>query len=316
MFAEGKLQYEHSEKTKEDKVEFAKAVLSNLMGMRDFGTLLKKSAVKSLTVNSEGIFIELFSGIKLYINDNDYAEVPITCLCMGGYEVEEMGIVKRILDYYKEEKDFTVLDVGANVGWYSLNILKTYPWMRVFSVEPGPATFDRLKNNFMLNHLSVENLVNLGFYKENGKIDFYYVGEASGASSLVNLWEREDAQRECVEMMRLDDWAAENRVDRIDFIKCDVEGSEFFVYQGGAEMIKKCRPIIFSEMLRKWSAKFSYHPNDIIAFLGGVGYECFVIKGEGLAKIDTVTEATVETNYFFLHKEKHDKLISDLSRES
>lgn len=103
---------------------------------------------------------------------------------------------------------------GANVGWYSLNILKMYPLVRVFSIEPSLVTFGRLKNNFVLNHLSTENLVNLGFYKENGKLDFYYDDEWSGASSLVNLRERENAPKECVEMARPDDWAVENRVGR------------------------------------------------------------------------------------------------------
>ena len=63
---------------------------------------------------------------------------------------------------------------------------------------------------------------------------------------------------------RMDDFVKDENINRIDFIKCDVEGSELFVYQGGIESIDRFKPIVFSEMLRKWSNKFGYHPNDII----------------------------------------------------
>lgn len=54
-------------------------------------------------------------------------------------------------------------------------------------------------------------------------------------------------------------------------------------------------------MLRKWSAKFGYHPNDIIDLFASVGYKCFVIKEDKLRKFARVDEETVGTNYFFLH---------------
>lgn len=313
MFQEIKTQYENSKKERADRAEYQKNVHSHLMEMTDIKLLLEGSNVNRLMVDESGIYAELKTGIKLYMNENDYMEVPVVCLCGGDYETEETKMVSRILDVYKDVKGFTVLDIGANIGWYSLNILKRYPRMQVFSFEPGPVTYGRLKRNFALNGFSTERLVNLGFYKENGMLDFYYDTEESGASSLVNLRGKAGVRKDSVRMVKLDDWAADHEIDRVDFIKCDVEGSEFFVYQGGAKTIEKCRPIIFSEMLRKWCGKFGYHPNDIISFLRGLGYACFVIRGTGLAQIDTVEESTVETNYFFLHEEKHRDLIGELS---
>lgn len=313
MFQEVKRQYENSEKEKKDKLNYYKNTLSHLAETSDLNLLMEMSVVDRLIIDGDGMYVELNSGIKLYINESDYTQVPIACLCGGDYEPEETGMVRKILSYYKGNKNFTVFDIGANVGWYSLNILSMYSFMRVFSFEPCPATYGRLKKNFKLNGFSTERLVNLGFYKENGTLDFYYDTEESGASSLVNLRGKAGVRKDSVRMVKLDDWAADHEIDRVDFIKCDVEGSEFFVYQGGAKTIEKCRPIIFSEMLRKWCGKFGYHPNDIISFLGGLGYACFVIRGTGLAQIDTVEESTVETNYFFLHEEKHRDLIGELS---
>lgn len=67
-------------------------------------------------------------------------------------------------------------------------------------------------------------------------------------------------------------------------------------------------------MLRKWCAKFGYHPNDIIYFYKNMGYSCFVFREDRLIPFEQVTETTIETNYFFLHTKKHSNLINDLCK--
>lgn len=75
-------------------------------------------------------------------------------------------------------------------------------------------------------------------------------------------------------------------------------------------------PVVFSEMLRKWSAKFGYTPNDIIKFFKNLGYRCFVIADEEkLRECPIVTENTVETNYFFLHEVRHTNIIGEMCGE-
>lgn len=73
----------------------------------------------------------------------------------------------------------------------------------------------------------------------------------------------------------IDHFVKEKNITKLDFIKCDVEGAEFMVYKGGVETFAKHTPIIFTEMLRKWAAKFGYHPNDIIDFFKQFGYNCY-----------------------------------------
>lgn len=98
---------------------------------------------------------------------------------------------------------------------------------------------------------------------------------------------------------------------KIDFIKCDVEGAELLVYQGGLETIKRDKPIIFTEMLRKWSAKFNYHPNQIIDLIAEIGYDCFTVCDHNLSRFSLMDDTTLETNFFFLHREKHSQQIQN-----
>ena len=98
----------------------------------------------------------------------------------------------------------------------------------------------------------------------------------------------------------------------LDFIKCDVEGAELLVFQGGEDVLREQKPAIFTEMLRKWSAKFDYHPNQIIELFARLGYGCFTISSRKLRRFDRMDDATLETNFFFLHRERHAKRIKDL----
>jgi hypothetical protein len=65
-------------------------------------------------------------------------------------------------------------------------------------------------------------------------------------------------------------------------------------------------------MLRKWSASFNYHPNDIIDMLSKIGYKCYFIEKNSLEEITEVTEETVQTNFIFLDKVKHMEIIKKM----
>jgi FkbM family methyltransferase len=298
-----------------NKTDYMKNIHNKIMDYKQLSNFIENSMIDKVVIDRTGIYIilnEEYYNIKLYINDNDFEEVPISILSFDRYEQKELKMVNKILDIY-EKKDITVFDIGSNIGWYSLNLLKKYKNINIFSFEPSPVTFKRIKRNFELNEFNTDKIFNIGFFNENSKLDFYYDKEGSGASSLVNLRERESVKKISVEMAKIDDFVEMNNISNIDFIKCDVEGAELFVYQGGKKVIEESKPIIFSEMLRKWSAKFGYHPNDIINFMKEIGYQCYTITDNyKLRKIEEVTEKTVETNYFFLHKEKHTEIIEQL----
>ena len=103
---------------------------------------------------------------------------------------------------------------------------------------------------------------------------------------------------------------------RIDLVKCDVEGAELLVVLGGQKTIERTKPVLFLEMLRKWSAKYNYHPDEIIALLGSLGYVCFSIDEAGPTRCKNVTEATRATNFLFLDTVRHGTLIRRIGEGS
>ena len=87
--------------------------------------------------------------------------------------------------------------------------------------------------------------------------------------------------------MTLDQWTANQQI-KPDFIKCDVEGAELLVFRGGQETLRRDQPIVFAELLRKWSKPFGYHPNDMLCLFRGLGYLCYAVGSKGVHRIENV----------------------------
>jgi hypothetical protein len=92
---------------------------------------------------------------------------------------------------------------------------------------------------------------------------------------------------------------------RVDLIKLDVEGAELFALRGAEQVIRRTKPILFIEMLRKWTARYDYSPNDIIAFMKGLGYCCLAVEEDKLRELERMSDTEAATNFFFLHREAH-----------
>lgn len=250
--------------------------------------------------------------IDMVIYKEDAAAVPAAMLSTTeGYEPEELMMANTLCGYIEGSGVF--LDIGANLGWYTLNICKQYPMLTGYAFEPIRETYLKMERNVELNGLKNCRLYQMGLSNENKMISFFYDVKASGASSMVDLREMASTIKVDCEVRCLDDFIESEIAGRIDFIKCDVEGAELLVYEGGIKSLEKYKPMVFSEMLRKWSAKFHYHPNDIIRLFERLGYQCFVLAGNNrLRRFGYVEESTVETNYFFLCPQAHKKAMKEL----
>ena len=93
-------------------------------------------------------------------------------------------------------------------------------------------------------------------------------------TSSRNLENLPDAKKYYLKAKTLDEYCCSNNLSP-DFIKCDVEGAELLVFKGAKNTLINNKPIVFSEILRKWSKKFNYNPNDIFKFFYDLGYKSF-----------------------------------------
>lgn len=152
-------------------------------------------------------------------------------------EIETNGEMSVLKKYLKNGD--TVFDVGANVGDWTKTVLGIIPDAAIHSFEPCLGTFSTLKeNNFPANVI----LNNFGLGSKNEEKDFYITGEDSTVNSLYlrnDILDKNNCRKETISLKSLDNYCAEKNVDRIDFLKIDVEGNEFEVLLGAKRLLSE-----------------------------------------------------------------------------
>ena len=288
-----------------DKQTFIKRMFEqHHANLFDYADYLPKTNIKKIEIEDDKVVMTSRDrGVKIACSSGDFRIAPIETLNFFDYEKNESAMMENLI-----ADGNTFFDIGANIGWYSINIAIARRATKVFCFEPIPKTYQHLQNNLALN--ATPNVVanNFGFSNQTGEFTFYYYPEGSGNASSANVTGRADVETVQCKVRTLDDYTAETG-QQVDFIKCDVEGAELLVFQGGQQTIKRDLPIVFSEILRKWSAKFNYDPNEIFELFRSFGYKAFTVNGHVLSEFYKMDESTIETNFIFLHAEKHANLV-------
>lgn len=124
-----------------------------------------------------------------------------------------------------------IFDGGANVGDYSLLASEYCKNAKVYSFEPVESTYELLKNNISANKNI--NPVNSGLYSENVKKEIK-IYNSHTHSSLYEIKGIDYAvqKTEIIELVTGDSFMEHNSIDKIDFIKLDVEGAELDAIKG------------------------------------------------------------------------------------
>jgi FkbM family methyltransferase len=274
----------------------------------EYAEFIKNTDIAKIDITDDSIIMtSRTNDIQLICDKDDKRIIPVEILNFNSYEKENFEMILRLID-----DGYNVFDIGGNIGWYSINIAKLKKNVSVFTFEPIPKTFAYLRRNLELNNIKNVQPYNFGFSDQEQDLAFYYYREGSGNASLANLSESDSVEKITCKVKKLDDFILSNK-QAIDFIKCDVEGAELFVFKGGIDSMKKHKPVIFAELLRKWAAKFDYQPNEVIRLLRDIGYHCFTVKDGKLSLLFEMDDKTMETNFFFLHNEKHRAKINELT---
>ena len=141
-------------------------MLININGWISKIPFIKKiySRILNIILNSKKEFIVNFKNIRLFINIKD----PIDKIIFYKNEYEEKQI-KFLSDWIKKNKPNIFIDIGANLGVYSLRISKLFQMLKVIAFEPVLTTFNKLKMNIKINNLEKRiKTYNAGLSNTNG----------------------------------------------------------------------------------------------------------------------------------------------------
>jgi FkbM family methyltransferase len=288
-----------------DKHTFARRMGELHSALLDYASLLEGTEIGAVHIRADEVVLETRSERVLFPCDpRDRGIPPVVAMNFGAYEPVDFAMVRALMP-----SGGTFMDVGANIGWYSLHIAVRDPAARVLALEPVPASFRWLQAAVALNGVSNVECHQLAVGERSGTTVLYVDPSIAGAASAAPSEHTETADAVECSVVTLDAFVAEHAVT-LDFLKLDIEGGELAALRGASRLLASQRPIVFGEMLRKLARPFGYHPNDIIALMAEHGYECFHASADcRLTRFLTMDDSTVETNFYFLHRDAHRSLI-------
>ncbi len=170
-------------------------------------------------------------GVNVALNKRD--PVISAALMLGVYETAETQFVMD-----KIKPGMRVLDIGANVGYYTALFSKlTGPTGEVIAFEPEPGNYEYLKQTIQLNGFAQAKPVNAAVAQEPGTTFLYLSDSNQGDHRIYNADASVETAKVSVPVVSIDTLVDSSKP--VDFIKMDVQGAEGQVLSGMRETIRR-----------------------------------------------------------------------------
>jgi FkbM family methyltransferase len=182
-------------------------------------------------------------------------------------------------------RDGVVFDVGAHAGQYAKLFARLAPEGQVYAIEPGSYARSILRTAVWARRLSNVAILPVALGAEPGLARLVIPIKASGALGfgLSHLGHPEErwprVAAELVAQTTIDRLAETLQLDRLDFIKADIEGNEMRMLEGAERSLVRFRPRLLLEL----GAHLARASDDIagaVAFLAELGYRGFTMGPE------------------------------------
>jgi FkbM family methyltransferase len=195
----------------------------------------------------------------------------------GTYEPEVREVFRAFL-----RPGGVVLDIGANIGWHTLLMAQLVgPTGRVIAVEANPHVCNNLRENIRLNRFEHVQILSIAIANSEGTAEFLAPlaeDASSGDGHVLPDQDRSGCAAIRVKTSSLDQIVCDLGLDRIDFIKIDVEGFEWAVLQGARSTIERHRPHIIFESDLNYMRRAQGEVSLISEFFRGYRYKLFALE--------------------------------------
>ena len=212
-----------------------------------------------------------------------------------GYEHEVTSVFAKIIPHCN-----SFLDIGSNIGYYSLIAEKLNSNIKTHAFEPLPDAIHYINLNIESNNFKNVQIHDIALSDKKGETTFesrvskdfpnekYQI---AGDSSLINY---DDTKRKQIRVKTetLDNYFPTLNLSSIDYIKIDTETTEHIILSKGLETIKKHLPIIQCEVLK------GFNESELQKIIQPMGYQFFLMTNNGLVLKNSLSEIENEKNDF------------------
>lgn len=196
----------------------------------------------------------------------------------GSYEPDETRFFRDSI-----RPNDVCLDIGGNVGYFSLLMSRAATSGAVHVFEPIPLNASLVRANADLNALSNIIVNNVAVGSSEGLVPFS-VSVDSAYSSMRATGRVAEERMIDVPIVTLDEYVGRARIARVDIMKVDVEGAEDMVISGGAQLLsdKERRPrMVLLELYDGNLLPFGTCVGDVVERMTAFGYSAKVLSDAG-----------------------------------
>jgi len=204
-----------------------------------------------------------------------------------------------------------IIDVGANTGFYSL-LSASVSESKIYAFEPDPEIIPILLENISINDFSSKiDVSTIALSSKHGTSMLYIPDQSHGcvetSSSLNKEFKESHSDCKPVAVETIDRIFSPilRKKEKISLIKIDVEGHEAEVLRGAEKTIRRCRPVIFIEILP--AADIDY----LNEFIRRFKYKDIVMNDQGATIQDIVKFRKDGWNHIFCPEENVNNFLQE-----
>jgi FkbM family methyltransferase len=234
------------------------------------------------------IFIKYF-GISISINATSVKEKPLSeqaekKVLVGNFSLfaNESHLIEQLLSihpYYSRNlarianyvteayPETIIIDIGANIGDSIALIRSAQCNSFIYAIEGDKSYFRLLQKNVsqFFTNLSVHNNF-LGEFSKSIQSDLVALG------GTLNI-QHNPASANTLDVITLDDFVAENKIQNLKLIKIDTDGFDLMILRGGLKCIDTQKPVLFFEYDEKYLKQNNEDGLQTLLKLKDLGYE-------------------------------------------
>lgn len=236
-----------------------------------------------------------FRGMALTLNTKDISMVP--ALINNNFEEYELEIFGKLI-----KSGTTILDVGGNIGIYSLIASKkTGSNGHVYAFEPVPENIDLLSKNLKQNNITNVTLIKKAVGDFDGLVQME-IEEDSLATHHVSKNPKNSAS---VKVTTIDSFVKLKKIKKIELVKMDIEGYEGYAIEGASETLKQKSLKLLTEFSADFINRSGKDPLEVAKALLDTFKYCYHVneKGKELTATRSVNDLLDyrKTNFLLSH---------------
>lgn len=259
---------------------------------------VRNEKIRPFRIDEEGLWFKTRYGFSVYSNLKD----RILDLDRNATweEMESTFIVNNL------SQGDVFVDVGANIGYFSM-LAAQQKAGKVFAIEPMPKSYGMLKMNIEHNMFTdVIEPVNVAMGSREHTAKFTCsLGPKNHMEYDVDDIHHDLPMIE-IKVTTLDNFLADRKeVNRIDFVKVDIEGAEHSFLLGAEKTIQTFKPIVMMEIEEHRLTKYNATAENIFSFMNDLGYKYLSVAEGSITQGDIHAEDLEKGRDFIFYTSNH-----------